>query len=284
MVSLEPASRSSRVRRRSAPPASWSAAAGARARGRSRPSRRSARPATARRRPPLAFAGAATILGNPARAISPRIGRSKCPRAPGVPSGVRRNGGELHGVKAVQGVAFASVTPRRGGRETRSAAGARTRRTRPSRSTARRSTSCSSSRAGLPTTTSPNPWRFRVLGPRGARGAEGGRGARGGAPSSTARRRSSAASVVSSATTRCATRRTCAAAGCAVVHRAARRPRPRPGRLLAHPGVLRTPEGARRVGVPDGEHVLGLIHLGRPRQEQPPPERAPLDEYVTYLA
>jgi hypothetical protein len=36
--------------------------------------------------------------------------------------------------------------------------------------------------------------------------------------------------------------------------------------------------------VPDGERVLGLIHLGRLRQEKEPPERAPSGEYVTYLA
>ena len=49
------------------------------------------------------------------------------------------------------------------------------------------------------------------------------------------------------------------------------------------PAVLRTPEGRAAVGVPDGERVLGLIHLGRPRQEKQPPQRAPSAEYVTYL-
>ena len=50
------------------------------------------------------------------------------------------------------------------------------------------------------------------------------------------------------------------------------------------PAVLRTPEGRAAVGIPDGERVLGLIHLGPPRQPREAPERAPLDEYVTYLA
>ena len=49
------------------------------------------------------------------------------------------------------------------------------------------------------------------------------------------------------------------------------------------PAVLRTPEGRAAVGVPDDEHVLALIHLGQPRQEKPPPERAPSGDYVTYL-
>ena len=49
------------------------------------------------------------------------------------------------------------------------------------------------------------------------------------------------------------------------------------------PAVLRTAEGRAAVGVPDGERVLGLIHLGRPRQEREPPARAPSADYVTYL-
>ena len=49
------------------------------------------------------------------------------------------------------------------------------------------------------------------------------------------------------------------------------------------PAVLRTPEGRAAVGVPGDERVLALIHLGRPRQEKRPPERAPSGDYVTYL-
>jgi nitroreductase len=50
------------------------------------------------------------------------------------------------------------------------------------------------------------------------------------------------------------------------------------------PAVLRTPEGRAAVGVGDDERVLALIHLGQPRQEKQPPERAPSEQYVTYLA
>jgi nitroreductase len=50
------------------------------------------------------------------------------------------------------------------------------------------------------------------------------------------------------------------------------------------PAVLRTGAGRAAVGVPDTEHVLGLLHLGPPRQEKEPPARAPSAEYVTYLA
>jgi nitroreductase len=49
------------------------------------------------------------------------------------------------------------------------------------------------------------------------------------------------------------------------------------------PAVLREPAGRAAVGEPDEERVLGLIHLGRPRQEKQPPQRAPSGEYVTYL-
>jgi nitroreductase len=49
------------------------------------------------------------------------------------------------------------------------------------------------------------------------------------------------------------------------------------------PGVLRTAEGRAAVGLPDGEHFVGLLHLGWCRQGKEPPERAPADEFVTYL-
>jgi nitroreductase len=49
------------------------------------------------------------------------------------------------------------------------------------------------------------------------------------------------------------------------------------------PGVLRTDEGRSALGVPDDERLLGLLHLGPPRQEREPPERAPAENVVTYL-
>jgi nitroreductase len=49
------------------------------------------------------------------------------------------------------------------------------------------------------------------------------------------------------------------------------------------PGVLRTPEGRAAVGLPDGEHFVGLLHLGWCRQDKEPPERAPAADFVTYL-
>ena len=50
------------------------------------------------------------------------------------------------------------------------------------------------------------------------------------------------------------------------------------------PGVLRTPEGRAALGIPDEERVLGLVHLGRTKgPDKAAPERAPLDEFRTYL-
>ena len=49
------------------------------------------------------------------------------------------------------------------------------------------------------------------------------------------------------------------------------------------PEVLRGEGGREAVGVPAGERVLGLIHLGEPRQQREAPVRAPARDYVTYL-
>jgi nitroreductase len=49
------------------------------------------------------------------------------------------------------------------------------------------------------------------------------------------------------------------------------------------PGVLRTPAGRAALGVGDDEQLIGLLYLGRPRQEQRVPERAGTDEIVRWL-
>ena len=49
------------------------------------------------------------------------------------------------------------------------------------------------------------------------------------------------------------------------------------------PAVLRAPAGRAALGIPDDEHVLGLLHLGHPRQEPRVPERAPVEAVVSYL-
>jgi nitroreductase len=49
------------------------------------------------------------------------------------------------------------------------------------------------------------------------------------------------------------------------------------------PEVLRTPQGRSALAIPDDELVVGLIHLGPPRQESPAPEREDPGAFVTDL-
>src|SRR4051794_5225798 len=59
------------------------------------------------------------------------------------------------------------------------------------------------------------------------------------------------------------------------------------GRGLA--GYWRTPagrgpgRGRAALGVPDDERIIGLLHLGPPRQEREAPERVPAGDVVTFL-
>jgi nitroreductase len=48
------------------------------------------------------------------------------------------------------------------------------------------------------------------------------------------------------------------------------------------PGLLRERAGRAAVGLPDGERFVGLLHLGRPRQERPVPER-PATATIVFL-
>jgi nitroreductase len=49
------------------------------------------------------------------------------------------------------------------------------------------------------------------------------------------------------------------------------------------PGILRTVRGREAAGVPHGERVLGLIHLGPPAREPAPRERRPVEQVVEFL-
>jgi nitroreductase len=49
------------------------------------------------------------------------------------------------------------------------------------------------------------------------------------------------------------------------------------------PAVLRTPAGRAALNVPDDVHLIGLLHLGPRRQQQPTPERAPVEDVVSWL-
>lgn len=49
------------------------------------------------------------------------------------------------------------------------------------------------------------------------------------------------------------------------------------------PALLRQPEGRAAVGLPDSERFVGLLHLGRARQERPVPERPGAGKAVFHL-
>lgn len=49
------------------------------------------------------------------------------------------------------------------------------------------------------------------------------------------------------------------------------------------PAVLRDQAGTRALGIPDGEHPVGLLYLGYARRDRPAPERAPQRPHVEFL-
>ena len=127
-----------------------------------------------------------------------------------------------------------------------------------------------------------NPWRFRVLGPAALARLKDAAG-----PEAAAKLDRAptlvAVTAAQSGDDPIADEEDLLAAACAayIVLLAAH------GRGLAGywrtPEVLRTPEGRAAVGVGEEERVLGLLHLGPPRQEKEPPERLPPGDFVTFL-
>jgi nitroreductase len=49
------------------------------------------------------------------------------------------------------------------------------------------------------------------------------------------------------------------------------------------PGILRTDRGRAAAGLPRGERLLGLLHLGPPVREPAPREREPVESYLEFL-
>jgi len=49
------------------------------------------------------------------------------------------------------------------------------------------------------------------------------------------------------------------------------------------PGLLRGEDGRAAAGVPAEERVVGLLHLGHPRQQRPVPERPGIEDTVVFL-
>ena len=126
-----------------------------------------------------------------------------------------------------------------------------------------------------------NPWRFRVLGPAALEALKAAAG-----PENAAKLDRAptlvAASVVQ-AGDEVADEEDFAAAACAsFIVLLGAHARGLDG-YWRTPDVLRTPEGRAACGIPDGERVLGLLHLGRGKGTKPAPERAPLEAYTEYL-
>jgi nitroreductase len=126
-----------------------------------------------------------------------------------------------------------------------------------------------------------NPWRFRVLGPEALARLKEAAG-----PEAAAKLDRAptlvAASVVQAGDPVQDEEDVCAAAAAVYIVLLAAHSRG----LASYwrtPAVLREPAGLRALGIPDGEKVLGLIHLGPPRQEREAPERLPPDSYVVHL-
>jgi nitroreductase len=126
-----------------------------------------------------------------------------------------------------------------------------------------------------------NPWRFRVLGPAALARLKRAAGPEAAAKLDRAPTLVAATQVRSDDPVQDEEDLCAAAAASYIVLLGAH------GRGLAGywrtPAVLRTPEGRAALGVGDGERIIGLLHLGPPRQEREAPERLPARDFVTFL-
>jgi nitroreductase len=128
-----------------------------------------------------------------------------------------------------------------------------------------------------------NPWRFRVVGPGALAALKQAAGPESASKLDRAPTLVAASQVVDAADPIQDQEDLCATASAIYIVLLAAHARGLAG-YWRTPEVLRDPAGREAVGIPAGERVLGLIHLGRPRQDKQPPQRAPSGEYVTYLA
>jgi nitroreductase len=126
-----------------------------------------------------------------------------------------------------------------------------------------------------------NPWRFRVLGPRSLARLKAAAGSDGAAKLARAPTLV-VASVVQAGDPVQDEEDLCAAATASYIVLLAAHARGLAG-YWRTPAVLRTPEGRAAVDVGADERVLGLLHLGPPRQEKEPPARLPPGDFVTFL-
>jgi len=126
-----------------------------------------------------------------------------------------------------------------------------------------------------------NPWRFRVLGPESLAELKGAAGKDAAAKLDRAPTLVVASVTESGDSVQDEEDHSAAAVAAYIVLLAAH------ARGLAGywrtPAVLRSAGGCSAAGVPEGERVIGLLHLGPRRQEKEPPERMPPGDFVTYL-
>jgi nitroreductase len=127
-----------------------------------------------------------------------------------------------------------------------------------------------------------NPWRFRVVGPEALERLKDAVGAEG-APKLDRAPTLVAVSYVTTPEDPVADEEDLLAAGAAayaILLGAHARG------LAAYwrtPAILREPAGRAALSIPETERAIALLHLGPPRQEQRVPERAPLDDVLTFL-
>ena len=126
-----------------------------------------------------------------------------------------------------------------------------------------------------------NPWRFRVLGPGALARLKQAAGPEAAAKLDRAPTLVAVSTVTSEDETEALEDRDATAVAAYIVLLAAH------ARGLAGywrtPGVVRTPAGRKALAIPRDERVLGLLHLGSPRQQQRVPERASGENCVTWL-
>jgi nitroreductase len=126
-----------------------------------------------------------------------------------------------------------------------------------------------------------NPWRLRVVGPQALAALKEAAGPEAAAKFDRAPTLVAVSVVVEDDPLTAAEDRDAAAVAAYIVLLAAH------ARGLAGywrtPGVLREPAGRAALGIGEGEQVLGLLHLGSPRQEPRVPERAPAGDVISWL-
>ena len=126
-----------------------------------------------------------------------------------------------------------------------------------------------------------NPWRFRVLGPRALELLKQAAGPEAAAKLDRAPTLVVCSSVLSGDPV-CDEEDLHATACAAYIVLLAAHARGLVG-YWRTPGVLREPAGCEAVGMGSEERFVALIHLGRPIQEKPAPEREPAASVIEFL-